>query len=98
MSKIKINVFNNSGTLIGYFVDPQIQAFAQAEYEISGNFFDANGQIAGKVEFNPQAVPYIADLSGLEKPEHKRLRNVYVQRGRQPVRMTGTAENSPAAS
>ena len=98
MSKTKINVYSTSGVLIGYFIDPQLSAFGQGEYEISGNFFDANGQVAAKVDFNPQAVPYIADLSGLEKTEHKRLRSVYVQRGRQPVRMTGSGESSPAAS
>jgi hypothetical protein len=98
MSKTKINVFTASGVLLGYFVDPQVEAFAQGDYEISGCFYDANGQVVGKVEFNPQSVPYFADLSLLDKAKHKRLKNVYVQRGRQPVKMSGCGENSPVTA
>jgi hypothetical protein len=98
MSKVKVNVYNPAGVLIGYFADPQIHTFAQGEYEISGHFFDGAGQVLTKIDFNPEAVPYMVDLSPLESAKHKRLKNVYVQRGRQPVKMTGCGETTPARS
>lgn len=98
MNKIKVNVYSSSGALVGYFVDPQIEVFGQGEYELSGNFFDPAGQVVGKVEFNPQSIPYSADLSLIKKSEHNRLKNVYVQRGHQPVRMSGAGENSGTVS
>jgi len=96
MSKVKVNVYTPSGILVGYFVDPKVLTFAQGEYEISGHFFDGSGQVITKIEFNPEAVPYTADLSAMESSKHKRLKNVYVQRGRQPVKMTGCGEATPA--
>lgn len=98
MAKNKVNILSGTGNLIGYFVDPQIQCFPQGEYEISGHFFDANGELATKVDFNPQARPYLADLASVDKMKHTRLKNVYVQRGRQPIRMTGCGENSGTSS
>ena len=39
-------------------------------------------------EFNPQALPYTLDLSGIKKCDHTTVASGYVQRGRQPVLIT----------
>jgi hypothetical protein len=92
MSKIKI--YKTNGALAGYFVDPNIDQFGQNEYEIIGQFFDDKDQLTTKIDFNCEALPYLADLSEAASPPHKHLKNVYVQRGRQPVRMTGCARKT----
>ena len=87
---MKVNVYTPKSILVGYFVDPKIESFPDGDYEISGEFHTAEGDKATKVEFNPQALTYNVDLSeaGLAQ---KKLHRVYVQRGRQPVVMTGHA-------
>jgi hypothetical protein len=94
MANSKVNIFKTNGQLFGYFVDPKVISYQQGEYEIRGKFFLADDQPATKLEFNPQALPYQADLSELSV-QHKKINLVYVQRGRQPVIMTGSA-NGPA--
>jgi hypothetical protein len=77
---------------VGYFVNPRIEAFPDGDYEIEGRFFDDRGELVGKIEYNPQSLPYTAELDGATDVKHRRLVNVYVQRGRNPIKMTGTAE------
>jgi len=89
MSKIRIDIYNTANGLVGYFIDPEIETYTQGDYEIKGLFYNQAGQLSSKLDFNPEALPYTADLSTTDKT-HKNLKNVYVQRGRQPVRMTGT--------
>jgi hypothetical protein len=95
MANSKVSVFKTNGQLFGYFLEPQVISYQQGEYEIRGKFFLPDDQPAKKLEFNPQVLPYQADLSELPNAQHKKIQLVYVQRGRQPVIMTGTA-NGPA--
>lgn len=88
---MKVNIYTPAGKHVGYFLDPQIEAFPDGDYEISGKFFQEGDEPTVKLEFNPEAMPYSADLSetGLST---KKLVNVYVQRGRQPVLMSGQSK------
>jgi hypothetical protein len=87
---LKVNIYTPAGKHVGYFQDPKIETFRDGDYEISGAFHAPSGELTTKVEFNPQALPYSADLGEAGK-DHKKLKNVYVQRGRQPVLMSGQA-------
>lgn len=89
MKNAKVTIHNADGKVIGYFIDPEVDIYPESEYELSGRFFEESGQPAAKIEFNPQALPYTADVSQLSGLKHDKLVNVYVQRGRQPVRMSG---------
>lgn len=91
MSDVKVNVYTSVGAHVGYFLNPHVQAFPEGDYELSGEFFDENGDRIQKLDFNPQALPYVADLSAVNGLAHTKIENVYVQRGRQPVRMSGNA-------
>jgi len=94
MANSKVKVFKTNGEPVGYFLDPKVISYQQGEYEIRGKFFLTDDQPAKKLEFNPQALPYQADLSEVGDAQHKKINLVYVQRGRQPVIMTGSA-NGP---
>jgi hypothetical protein len=95
MADPKVKIFKSNGELIGYFEEPKIETYSQGEYEISGQFFLQNGELAPKLEFNPQALPYVAELLGVPDVPHKKLGFVYVQSGRQPIRFSGVF-NAPA--
>lgn len=88
---VKVNVYLPNGNNVGYFLNPTVQAFPEGDYELSGEFYDSDGERIARLDFNPQALPYTADLSQVAGLPHARIENVYVQRGRQPVRMTGNA-------
>lgn len=90
MSDVKVNVYTVSGAHVGYFVNPKIDSFPEGDYEITGCFFDPTDQVLAKLEFNPQSAPYVADVSEVKGLDHAKLFNVYVQRGRQPVRMSSS--------
>ena len=92
MSEHIVSIYTPRGIKVGHFVDPQIQMYPDHHYEISGIFLDHNGQKPGKVEFNPEALPYHAELNQLSKCAHKNLVRVYVQHGQPPVKMTGMCE------
>jgi hypothetical protein len=94
MSEIKVKIYTPAGKYLGYFLNPEIEKFPEFEYEITGRFFEETGQSTDKVEFNPESLPYTADLSELKDVPHARLINVYVQRGRQPVRISGLGSNT----
>ncbi|MBC7997212.1 MAG: hypothetical protein IAF58_04685 [Leptolyngbya sp.] len=93
MSEVKVTVFSVHGQPVGYFVNPTFTAFPQGEFEVSGNFFDTANEKTVRVDFNPEATPYSADLSLAKDVPYNELVNVYVQRGRQPVVMTGRGKN-----
>jgi hypothetical protein len=93
MSDVKIHIYTPTKQYVGYFLNPTIDQFPEGEYEISGRFFDENNTAATKLEFNPQSLPYTAELSESKGLAHAKLINVYIQRGRQPVRMTGVGSN-----
>lgn len=90
MPEQKIEVFTPKGIKIGYFTNPSLHQFAEHHYQISGQFHDPSGKLFGKVEYNPQVLPYKADISSISKCGHKQIIGLYVQRGRQPVEMTGS--------
>lgn len=89
MSELKVKIYTPAGQFVGFFLNPTVEKLPESEYEITGRFYDENGDAVGRVDFNPEALPYTADLSELKDVAHGRMVNVYVQRGRQPVRMTG---------
>ncbi len=93
MADIKVNIYSPSGKRVGYFLNPTIQAFPEGDYEISGDFFDERGVAVTKLEFNPQALPYSADLSEVPGAAHEKLSRVYVQKGRPPFKMSCSAHN-----
>ncbi len=89
MAAENIGIYSPDGRKVGYFENPSVQMLPEHYYIISGRFLDPEGNDFPKVPFNPQVLPYTADLSGCSQCTHKKLVNVYVQRGRQPVEMTG---------
>lgn len=89
MSEVKVNIYTAAGQHVGHFLNPKIESFPDDDYQISGRFYDETGKLANKVDFNPQVLAYMADLSDVKGAAHKQLKNVYLQRGRQPVCMTG---------
>ncbi len=88
MSEIKVRVSTGNGQLIGYFLSPVVEHLCGEDYEISGTLVDENLRPFDKVEFNPEAVPYLLDVSLVQGLGIQRLQCGYVHRGRQPVRMT----------
>ncbi|MDR3616265.1 MAG: hypothetical protein P4L53_22080 [Candidatus Obscuribacterales bacterium] len=89
MAETTVKIFTPARNYVGYFVNPKIDSFPDGEYEIEGRFFDAAGDVVGKIEYNPECLPYVAELDGIKEVKHTRLTNVYIQRGRNPIRMTG---------
>ena len=87
MSEVKARVSTGLGQTIGYFVNPTVKHLCENDYEIRGKFVDESGNPYDKVEFNPEVLPYIVDLSN-SNCEVKNLVRAYVQKGRQPVVMT----------
>lgn len=88
MSEIKVKVSTNHGQVIGYFLDPKVEHLCAEDWQITGRFVDENGRLFEKVEFNPEAVPYQLDVSGIKTLGFEKLNTGFVQRGRQPVCMT----------
>lgn len=91
MSDVKARVTTINGQFIGYFVDLKLVCLCQNDFEISGTFLNESGQPYDRIEFNPEVLPYLIDLSQVPGAPHKSLRNGFVQRGRQPVVMTAVA-------
>lgn len=89
MTEAKVNIYTPQGQFVGYFLNPQVKEFQEGDYEIKGEFFDSEGLRISKIDFNPQILPYTADLSEIPDLANERIYRVYVQRGRQPVMMTG---------
>jgi hypothetical protein len=89
MSEGRVNIYKKNGVMLGYFRQPKISQFGNDEYEIQGVFYDAEGALAEKIEFNPQSLPYWAEIKDTAEVKHSQLTNVYIQRGRQPVTITG---------
>jgi hypothetical protein len=87
-----IKVFTPAGKLVGQFVNAHVDMYPDHHYEISGEFVDENGLPFKKVEFNPQVLPYTLDISSVKQCNHTTLQGGYVQRGRQPVKMTGSCK------
>ncbi len=92
MSESIVRMYTPAGKVVGYFKDPVVDMSPEHYYEIAGEFFVEGGEHPEKVEFNPQMLPYVADISAVKKCPHGTLQGVYVQRGRQPVRVTGSCK------
>jgi hypothetical protein len=90
MTDVKVNIYTGAGSHVGYFINPKIDCFPEGDYEITGHFFEPSGQLAEKLDFNPQSIPYTADLPEGKGTSQIKLVNVYVQRGRQPVRVSAS--------
>jgi hypothetical protein len=88
MAEVKINVYTPAGRHVGYFLNPAVKSYPEGDYELDGAFYDAEGNKVVKLEFNPQVLPYSCDIGPLSQG-HKKLHSCYVQRGRQPVMMSG---------
>lgn len=88
MSEVKLKVVNSQGDVVGYFVNFQIEQLTSMDYEIKGDFVDADQIAKPRIDFNPESLPYFADLGPAANFTHKRLGSGYVQRGRQPVVMS----------
>jgi hypothetical protein len=93
MTEQTVNIYAPNGARVGYFVNPVVEMLPEHHYIISGEFRSPEGLPYPKVEFNPQVLPYTADLSTVTKCSHDKIVAVYVQRGRQPVKMTGSCPN-----
>lgn len=89
MGDVKARVSTSQGQTIGYFHNPKVELLCERDFQISGDFRDEHGKRFDKIEFNPEVVPYMVDLSEMSLMNLKSLVKVYVQRGRQPIRMTG---------
>lgn len=89
MADVKVKIYTPEGRYVGYFLNPTVHQYPESEYEISGTFFDENGEKTLKLDFNPETLPYFADMTEHQPSPHVRLIRVYIQRGRQPVVMTG---------
>ena len=90
MSDRVIKVFTPAGKLVGQFVDPTVAMYPEGHYEICGQFVDQDGKPVTKLEFNPQVLPYTLDISPAMQCKHSKLQGGYIQRGRQPVKMTAS--------
>lgn len=89
MSDTKVKIYTPANQYVGYFLNPVLEEYPENEYDISGQFYNDNGEVIERLEFNPESLPYNADLSELSGAKHSRMVRVYIQRGRQPVRMSG---------
>jgi 5'(3')-deoxyribonucleotidase len=92
MPEVIVEVFTPGGIRIGKFIDPKVELVSHHNYSITGRFVDADGQVPDKIEYNPEILPYSADLSTTTYCAHKEIVKVYVHRGRQPVQMIGVCK------
>ena len=92
MSDVKVNIYTPAGAHVGYLLNPEVKAYPEGDFELSGIFYDSDNEQVPKLDINPEALPYIADTKPVEGCEHDKLYNVYVQRGRQPVRMSASVK------
>jgi len=89
MADVVVPIYTPSGTRVGTFKNPSVTMAPEHHYVLSGRFLEADGTPAERIEFNPQMLPYTADISAVSRCSHNKLVSVFVQRGRQPVEMTG---------
>lgn len=87
--KERVNVYTPQGQLVGYFSEPTIVEVHKDHFEISGFFYDSNGELVSKQGFNPEILPYEINVDLKNEGKSSKIGKVYVQRGRQPVLMSG---------
>lgn len=92
MSEQKIVVLTPEGKEAGYFLNPKVEMILPHHYKLSGVFYDHDGGMPHRIEFNPEVLPYEVDLTGITCCTHLKLEFVYVQRSRQPVEMVGKCQ------
>lgn len=97
MAEQAVNLYNPNGDKVGYIKNPTLEMLPEHHYEITGDFYSVDGERYAKVEFNPEVLPYTADISSVSKCGHEQLVRVYVMRGRQPVTVTGVCPHVPVA-
>ena len=93
-----VKVFTPGGKFVGQFVNPVVDMDPDHYYEISGDFVDEHGHPFKKIEFNPQVLPYTLDISQVKQCGHSTLQGGYVQRGRQPIKMTASCRVEQGAA
>ena len=98
MPKLVVEILTHAGQKVGSFRNAKLEMLPDHHYCITGIFYEPDGTAAERVEFNPQSLPYRADIAQVSQCGHKTLVDVYVQRGRQPVGMTGICDLAKAAS
>ncbi len=98
MTDLKIVVLTPAGEIAGYFINPKVEMILPHYYKLSGTFYDHDGGMPHRIEFNPEVLPYNVDLSGIGTCKHEKLEAVYVQRSRQPVEMIGRCQTQDAIS
>ena len=90
MAQVNVNIYTPAGNHVGYFEDPELVSVGGDDWEIKGEFFEPQGQRPLKIDMNPEALPYSADLAQVDSAhDTKKLVGVYVQRCRQPIVMSG---------
>jgi hypothetical protein len=87
-----VKVFTPGGKFVGQLINPVVDMDPDHYYELTGELLDENGQPFTRVEFNPQARPYTLDISQVKQCGHTTLQGGYVQRGRQPIRITASCK------
>lgn len=94
----KIIVLTPAGDVAGFFLNPKVEMILPHYYKLSGTFYDHDGGMPHRIEFNPQVLPYEVDLPGNLNCQHVKLFSVYVQRSRQPVEMIGQCQSEVPVS
>lgn len=94
MNDLKIAVLTPAGDTAGYFLNPTIEMILPHYYKLKGTFIDHDGGMPHRIEFNPEVLPYLIDLTGIASCHHLKLESVYVQRSRQPVEMVGKCQTN----
>ena len=92
MPDLTVEIFTPQGARVGKFINPKVEMVPEHHYSITGKFVDESGETPDKIQFNPEVLPYTADISTVTKCTHKCVVKLYVQRGRQPVNMIGTCK------
>ena len=91
--KERVNVYTQQGQLVGYFTEPTVVEVHADHFEIQGFFYDNNGNLVNKQGFNPEILPYEINVDLKSEGKSSKIAKVYVQRGRQPVLMSGMSEH-----
>ena len=94
MSDQKVMVFTPEGKVAGYFLGPEVHMPLPCHYTIKGQFYDPEGELNHRIQFNPQVMPYTVDMSSISKCNHNKLVKTYIERGRQPVEMAGVCNSA----
>lgn len=94
MSEEKVLVKTYAGSIVGYFLNPTIREVAVDHFQIIGSFFESDGSKNDRIPYNPEALPYSIEFQSKPDCKGMKLVQVYVDRGRQPVKMHGISREA----